>query len=109
MKLDHRKAKCSIVLRDSAGTPMAGRKVHLELKKHAFLFGCGIFWLAELLDPGASPERKDLLQITGTHGKSCSTMERFRSIREHTKDERVIPMKRQCFELPNICIATTVP
>ena len=45
----HRKGKVKIQLQDAQGKAMAGRKVKLELKKHAFKFGCNIFWLNEML------------------------------------------------------------
>ena len=61
-KWQHRKSSCSITLRDAQGSPMPGRRVSVELKNHEFLFGCGIFWLAELLDPSTPPRQKELLE-----------------------------------------------
>ena len=57
----HRKGTCRIRLMDG-NTPIAGRKVTVELKKHEFRFGCNIFWLSEMLDPNVSPARKALLE-----------------------------------------------
>lgn len=37
-----RKADVAVVLRDSAGTPLAGVPVHLQMKKHAFGWGTAI-------------------------------------------------------------------
>ena len=58
----HRKSTCRIRLVDASGVPMAGRKVTVDLQKHAFLFGCNIFWLSGLLDPATPPSRKAYLQ-----------------------------------------------
>jgi len=41
---------------------MTGRKVKAELKRHEFLFGCGIFWLMDMLNPHTPPEKRELLQ-----------------------------------------------
>ena len=60
--LKHRKGTVSLVLRDAQGVPMAGRKVHARLEKHAFLFGCGIFWMNALQDPATPPEAKAHLE-----------------------------------------------
>ena len=62
-KLAHRKSKCTVTLRDSQGRAMPGRKVRAELKSHEFLFGCGVFWLAELLDPATPPGIRERLQV----------------------------------------------
>ncbi|MBI4603142.1 MAG: endo-1,4-beta-xylanase [Planctomycetes bacterium] len=50
----HRKGDATVVVR-SGGQPVAGAKVVLEQKSHAFLFGCNIF----ALDPrdGREPQR----------------------------------------------------
>ena len=58
----HRRSNCELVLRDAQGKPMPGRKVHVELKNHEFLFGCGNFWLLELLDPDTPAQTKEVLQ-----------------------------------------------
>ena len=58
----HRKGKVKIQLQDAQGKAMAGRKVKLELKKHAFKFGCNIFWLNEMLTPGIGAERRALME-----------------------------------------------
>ena len=60
--LSHRRASCSITLTDSHGQPMPGQNVSFDLKQHEFLFGCGVFFLIELLDPAVSPQRKALLE-----------------------------------------------
>ncbi len=57
----HRKSTCRIRLMDG-NTPIAGRKVTVELKSHEFKFGCNIFWLSEMLDPNVTPERKAYLE-----------------------------------------------
>ena len=61
-KWEHRQSKCTLTLRDAQGNIMPGRKVRVELKNHEFLFGCGVFWLADLLDPATPPEYKALLE-----------------------------------------------
>ena len=66
-KWQHRKSACQIVLKDAQGNPMPGRKVHVELKQHEFLFGTGVFWTMDLLDP-ATPlvvgEREEMYADT---------------------------------------------
>ncbi len=62
-KWQHRVSACEIALKDAQDRPMPGRKVEVELKNHEFLFGCGIFWLMDLLDPGTPPKKKEQLQI----------------------------------------------
>lgn len=61
-KLAHRKSTTTLTLRDAQGNLMPGRKVEAELKQHEFMFGTGIFWLMDLLDPATAPERKERLQ-----------------------------------------------
>ena len=61
-RLAHRKGKCEITLRDENGQAIAGKQVKLELKKHAFMFGCNIFWLPEWLSPNVKSERRELLE-----------------------------------------------
>lgn len=61
-ELAHRKAKCVVTLKDAQGQAMPGRKVQLDLQRHEFLFGCGVFWANELADPGTPPERKAYLE-----------------------------------------------
>lgn len=61
-QLAHRKAKCVVTLKDAQGRPMPGRKVQLDLKRHEFLFGCGVFWANELADPCTTPERRAYLE-----------------------------------------------
>lgn len=61
-KWGHRQSKCTLTLRDAQGNIMPGRKVRVELKNHEFLFGCGVFWLAELLDPATLLEYRALLE-----------------------------------------------
>ena len=61
-RFKHRKAACTLTLKDSKGIPMAGQKVRFELKQHAFKFGCNIFWLPELLEPNVPSARKELLE-----------------------------------------------
>ncbi len=58
----HRKSAVLLQLLDAQGTPMAGRKVRATLKKHAFKFGCNIFWLPGMLDDRTPPERRAQLQ-----------------------------------------------
>ena len=57
----HRKSTCRIRLMDG-NTPIAGRKVTVELKNHEFRFGCNIFWLSEMLDPRTPPARRVWLE-----------------------------------------------
>ena len=61
-KWQHRRSSCGIVLKDAQGNPMPGRRVHVELKNHEFLFGCGVFWSMDLLDPATPPHVKERLQ-----------------------------------------------
>ncbi len=60
-KWEHRKSTCQVKLLDAQGRPMAGQTVRAELKKHEFLFGCGVFWLMDLLNPSVPPHRKEVL------------------------------------------------
>ena len=57
----HRKGTCRIRLMDG-NTPIAGRRVTVELKKHEFKFGSNVFWVTEMLDPATPPARKALLE-----------------------------------------------
>ena len=59
---DHRRSACTITLRDAQGRPMPGRTVRVTLRRHEFLFGCGVFFLIGLLDPAVPPERRARLQ-----------------------------------------------
>lgn len=61
-QLAHRKAKSVVTLKDAQGRVMPGRKVQLDLQRHEFLFGCGVFWANELADPATPPERKAYLE-----------------------------------------------
>ena len=61
-KWAHRKSRCELTIRDAQGRIMPGRKVKIELKQHEFLFGCGVFWLMDLLAPETPPQRRELLQ-----------------------------------------------
>jgi len=58
----HRRSSCQLTIRDADGVLMTGRKVKAELKRHEFLFGCGIFWLMDMLNPHTPPEKRELLQ-----------------------------------------------
>ena len=58
----HRLSDCTLTLRDAQGNIMPGRKVQAELTRHEFLFGCGCFWLQELLDPATPPQLKEKYQ-----------------------------------------------
>ncbi|MBE5795787.1 MAG: 1,4-beta-xylanase [Clostridiales bacterium] len=58
----HRKSTCRIRLVEGDGTPFAGRKVTVELKKHEFKFGCNIFWLSAMLDPAVPTEHRAKLE-----------------------------------------------
>lgn len=61
--VEHRKSACTLVVKDANGLPMPGVKVHAELSQHEFLFGCGVFWLMDLLDPATPPQIKERIQI----------------------------------------------
>lgn len=61
-QLAHRKAKSVVTLKDAQGRVMPGRKVQLDLQRHEFLFGCGVFWVNELADPATPPGRKAYLE-----------------------------------------------
>ena len=58
----HRKSQTTLQLRDAQGLPVAGRKVEVELKKHEFLFGCGVFWAVQLADPATPAEKRPYLE-----------------------------------------------
>ena len=63
VKWEHRKSACEITIKDAQGRIMSGQKVRIELKQHEFMFGCGVFWLMDLLDPATPSEKKERLQI----------------------------------------------
>lgn len=54
----HRRSACILTFLDAQGHPMPGRKVHARQTKHAFKFGCNIFWLTELFDPKVPAARR---------------------------------------------------
>ena len=58
----HRKSQTVISVVDAQGTPVAGRKVQLDLVRHEFLFGTGAFWSAPLASPDTKPEFKAYLE-----------------------------------------------
>jgi len=58
----HRKSQTVLQLCDAQGLPMAGQKVEVELKKHEFLFGCGVFWAVQLADPATPAEKRAYLE-----------------------------------------------
>lgn len=58
----HRKSQTTLQLRDAQGLPVAGQKVEVELKKHEFLFGCGVFWAVQLADPATPAEKRPYLE-----------------------------------------------
>ena len=60
--LSHRKGQVTLTLRDRQGNIMPGRKVEIELKNHAFLFGSGAFWVMDLCNPHLPPEKKAELE-----------------------------------------------
>ena len=43
MDLSHRKAVKTVTFTDQSGKPLAGRRIRIRQKEHAFLFGCGGF------------------------------------------------------------------
>ena len=47
----YRKADAQVRVADSAGSPVAGARVHVEQVRHAFLFGCNAFPLLSYEDP----------------------------------------------------------
>ena len=57
----HRKSTCVIRLTDGEGSPLAGKRIHAELKKHAFLFGTGGFFAVPMTDPAVPEARKAYL------------------------------------------------
>ncbi|MBR5288478.1 MAG: endo-1,4-beta-xylanase [Clostridia bacterium] len=61
-RLSHRRSRCTVTLRDAQGLPVRGQVVRANLIRHEFLFGCGIFWLADLLSPETTPARKAVLE-----------------------------------------------
>ena len=54
----HRKARKTVRITDANGTPLCGRTVRAEMKKHEFLFGAGLFSVI----PYASGEMTDPAQ-----------------------------------------------
>ena len=58
----HRRSACTLTFLDRQGKPMPGRRVHAQQTKHAFQFGCNIFWLTGLFDARVPPERKAYLR-----------------------------------------------
>ena len=60
-RYEHRKSTCIIRLTDREGKPVPGRKVHAELKKHAFLFGTGGFFAVPRNNPSIPAEKKEYL------------------------------------------------
>jgi len=58
----HRRSSSVVTLKDAQGTPMAGRKVEIDLAQHEFLFGCGAFWSLDLLNPNAPAPLKEKAQ-----------------------------------------------
>jgi len=61
-RLSHRRASTTVTIKDVQGRPVSGQRVRATLVRHEFLFGCGIFWLADLLDPKTPPARKAVLE-----------------------------------------------
>jgi len=60
--LNHRRAATTLTLLDGAGRPMPGQSVTAELTQHEFLFGCGVFFLIDLLSPDTPPQVKERLE-----------------------------------------------
>ena len=58
----HRRSGTLITLRDAQGHPMPGQTVEVELQKHEFLFGCGVFWAVQLTDPATPAEKRPYLE-----------------------------------------------
>lgn len=58
----HRRSGTLITLRDAQGRPMPGQKIEVELQKHEFLFGCGVFWAVPLADPATPAEKRPYLE-----------------------------------------------
>ena len=101
-KWGHRQSKCTLTLRDAQGNIMPGRKVRVELKNHEFLFGCGVFWLAELLDPATPPEYRALLEKYWKRGANCLITARCPSIRATTNPARASPIRKRYCARQNI-------
>ena len=64
----HRKGSVALTLRDQQGRIMPGRKIEIELKNHAFLFGSGAFWVMDMLEPRVPEEKRQMLQQYGRIG-----------------------------------------
>lgn len=61
-KLAHRKSGCKLTVRDAQGRVMPGVKMEAELRQHEFMFGTGVFWVMDLLDPATPPEKRAHLE-----------------------------------------------
>jgi len=60
--LAHRRAGCTLTVVDASGRPVPGQTVRAELTRHEFLFGCGAFFVSDMLDPATAPGRRALLE-----------------------------------------------
>jgi len=60
--LAHRRAGCTLTVVDASGRPVPGQTVRAELTRHEFLFGCGAFFVSDMLDPAMAPGRRALLE-----------------------------------------------
>ena len=58
----HRKSSCTLRFVDKQGNPIPGRKVHAQMTKHEFKFGCNIFWLPAMFDERLPAERRAQLR-----------------------------------------------
>ena len=58
-KLQHRKAARRLVIKDAQGNVVTNRSVHAKLINHKFIFACGAFFTAPMLDPTAPEELRE--------------------------------------------------
>lgn len=62
--LNHRKASKTIKVTDINGVPLRNAKFRLKQKSHEFLFGCGGFDFAALMDPKLAGKREFIKDLT---------------------------------------------
>ncbi len=58
MAITHRTVKKHVLFSDASGKPMAGKKLHVKLVNHSFLFGCGAFEFIPYVNEGKEELKK---------------------------------------------------
>ncbi len=54
----NRKAKIRIIIEDKNGNPIGNEKMHIDLQKHKFLFGCGAFDINNYMNTDDEEQKK---------------------------------------------------